>query len=346
MDEQIKSKFSVMTISERYEDKLDDIESIFNSANYCKLLEEYEESEKLYSDAVREINKIKSLINRTDPDMITFQLKRRILEMEINIGNERGGPTSDDKKELDDVLKDTEECIERMMDPNFIGSKVWEHIFPECVKGIPVIPKEITKDLLNMRCPISGYENKIKDTHILIAMPAEVMESRITIMEWANVLLKKAGYDTESDKSIDTIWFYEEPFAKYNVKPRWLLIPKISPPETSGYSYQDQEKYVIPYKVWGDKMISKLERESGEIPYSRLGYTTIRIEDAVTAMLMYHMHSNVNDMYSMGPVWSSTVSLKKSPGANVGIYADSKGKLTISYSTDLIFKRGLCLEFE
>jgi|GEM_PF-1777286 len=127
------------------------------------------------------------------------------------------------------------------------GKAEWEKYFGEVGKE-PPLPEDID-DILNSPCPFSENESvKVKDTHMLVLIPATVNGENLTLDKLGELIKnpkcgRKARYryydDSETKKQCGQ--------EKIGVS-RWVLMTKDVLPGSKGMSLQSQRKLVSEYK--------------------------------------------------------------------------------------------------
>jgi len=120
------------------------------------------------------------------------------------------------------------EAVAKLMGKNFLGPAQWKTAFKVDVGVVPPLPASLTKALLESPCPIEPGK-QIKDTHILVLVPAMVNGQPYTPLKLDAMCEGKKG---SGDAVIDPRWedWKKLSFAKESLpESRWALIPKRDP---------------------------------------------------------------------------------------------------------------------
>ncbi len=120
------------------------------------------------------------------------------------------------------------EAVSKLMGNNFLGPAQWKSAFNVAVGVVPPLPASLTKALLESACTIEPGK-RVKDTHILVLVPATVNGEPYTPLKLDAMC---EGNEGSGDALIDPRWtdWKDFPFASKSLpESRWVLMPRRDP---------------------------------------------------------------------------------------------------------------------
>ncbi|MEY4667844.1 MAG: hypothetical protein RL518_543 [Pseudomonadota bacterium] len=116
--------------------------------------------------------------------------------------------------------------VRELLGKNFLGADAWRS------QGIavgqePPFPVEITKELLELECPLHPGE-RIKDTHLMVLMPAMVNEEPYTALKLADLCVSRRGSGDNLICAMNS-WKDGAWASIPQSKSEWMLMPKSDP---------------------------------------------------------------------------------------------------------------------
>ena len=147
------------------------------------------------------------------------------------------------------------ECIKRtgsgtIRDAQRFGKTQWATYFGDVGKE-PALPENID-EILNSPCPFSGDESiKVKDTHMLVLVPATVNREALTLNKLQDLIQnpQNEGHATNYD------YYGDSTKSEYGNTPversHWVLMTRDVVPGSRNKTYQEQQDLVNQYEGYG-----------------------------------------------------------------------------------------------
>lgn len=135
-------------------------------------------------------------------------------------------------------------------DTKCFGKTQWETYFGD-VGEEPALPENID-EILNSPCPFSGDESiKVKDTHMLVLVPATVNGEALTLNKLQNLI----QYPQNQGHATDYDYYSDATKGKHGdtsvERSHWVLMTRDVVPDSRNKTYQEQKDLVNHYKDYG-----------------------------------------------------------------------------------------------
>jgi hypothetical protein len=135
-------------------------------------------------------------------------------------------------------------------DAQRFGKTQWATYFGD-VGEEPALPENID-EILNSPCPFSGDESiKVKDTHMLVLVPATVNGEALTLNKLRNLIQKPENEGHATDYDYYNSWVEDEHGGTQVEQSHWVLMTRDVVPGSRNKTYQEQKDLVNQYEGYG-----------------------------------------------------------------------------------------------